>query len=271
MGRSGRRLPHFLRGERWLPPTLVVVAVLAVYEGVTRADTSLLPRENFVPPTEIAEAFWAQVQTSSFWSALLATIQGWAGGLGAATLVAVPIGMLIGAVPWLWRSLRLLIEVLRPLPAIAVLPLLLLLLGSGLDLRIVFVMIAAFWPLLIQAMYGVQNIDATARDMARVYRLGSADRVRFIVLPSALPYLTTGMRLAAVFALGGAVAVELIVGGDDGVGASIAFAQVYGQNDVMFAYVFTAGLLGLLINVLFRAVERRVLVWHASERKVAAA
>ncbi len=130
---------------------------------------------------------------------------------------------------------------------------------------LLLVVYAAFWQVLIQVLYGVQDVDPVAEETARSYGLGRWARVRHVLWPSALPYVMTGVRLAAAVALVLAVTAELVVGAP-GLGARIAVAQASQAVEEMYALVVVTGLLGLVINVGARSVERRALAWHQSVR-----
>jgi ABC-type nitrate/sulfonate/bicarbonate transport system permease component len=123
---------------------------------------------------------------------------------------------------------------------------------------------------LVQVLYGVQDVDPVARDTARSYRFSRWGRVRHVVWPTALPYVMTGLRLASAVALVLAVTSELIIGAP-GLGQQIALAQSGAAVPDLYALVVVTGLVGIAINFLFRWAERRVLSWHPSVRGEVAA
>jgi ABC-type nitrate/sulfonate/bicarbonate transport system permease component len=124
---------------------------------------------------------------------------------------------------------------------------------------------AAGFPLLFQAMYGVLDVDPVAKDMSRAYGIGRLARIRYVTVPSCAPYLATGLRISASVALILVVTGEY-VGGVPGLGQKVFVAQSGGAYDRVYAWVLVAGLLGLLVNLCFQAVERRYLWWHPSRR-----
>ena len=138
--------------------------------------------------------------------------------------------------------------------------------GLGFSLVLYLVIIGSVWPLLVQALYGAQDVDSVARDMAAAYRVGHIRRFFRLTLPSATPYIVTGLRISATLALNVAVGVELIVG-SQGLGEQINSEQLANHIPSMYAYIATAGILGVLINLGFRRVERSVLIWHPSQRE----
>jgi ABC-type nitrate/sulfonate/bicarbonate transport system permease component len=117
----------------------------------------------------------------------------------------------------------------------------------------------------VQVLYGVADVDTVARDTARSFGLGRAEQVRYLVLPTALPYLMTGVRLAASVALILAVTAEMVIG-NPGLGRAIVFAQAAGDWVGVYALVIVTGLLGLAVNLVFRFIERKSLAWHQSVR-----
>jgi ABC-type nitrate/sulfonate/bicarbonate transport system permease component len=148
---------------------------------------------------------------------------------------------------------------------VALVPLAVLLYGSELRSVLVLVVYASFWQILIQTLYGIQDVDPVAEETARSYGLGPWARVRHVLWPSALPYVMTGLRLAAAVALVLAVTAELVIGAP-GLGQRIAVAQTSQAVPELYALVVVTGLLGLLVNTGARAVERRALSWHQSVR-----
>ena len=193
------------------------------------------------------------------------TLQGWALGLGIACLVAIPSGILIGSSPLLYRALRVPIEFLRPIPSVALIPLAVLVYGSGLQSKVFLAAFAATWPLLMQTLYGVQDVDPVATDTARSFGFSRGSRLLRVTLPSAVPYIATGIRISAAVALILVVTAELVIGAP-GLGREINLARQGSNVELMYALILATGLLGLLVNQLFTWAERRVLRWHPSQR-----
>nr|WP_206326413.1 ABC transporter permease [Streptomyces sp. N502] len=219
----------------------------------------------FPPTSRIADALGAELAQGAFWTALGDTLTGWALGLAIAVSAGILAGVVISIVPYLREATASTIEFLRPIPSVALIPLAVLLYGTELRSVLLLVVYAAFWQVLIQVLYGVQDVDPVADETARSYGLGPWARVRHVLWPSALPYVMTGVRLAAAVALILAVTAELVIGAP-GLGARIAVAQTSQAVPEMYALIVVTGLLGLLINVGARTVERRALAWHQSVR-----
>jgi len=208
---------------------------------------------------------WNLLSTSGFWSAVGSTLHGWALGLGIAAALAIPLGIVIGSSPLLYRSLRFVIEFLRPIPSVALIPLAILVYGTGLESKVFLAAFASFWPLLVQTLYGVRDVDPVATDTARSFGFGRLARLWRITLPSALPYVATGVRISSSVALILTVTAELVIG-SEGLGRSINVARSGGAVELMYALIVATGILGWLLNVVVAGAERRVLRWHPSQR-----
>ncbi|WP_213454126.1 ABC transporter permease [Rhizomonospora bruguierae] len=266
--RRGERRSGPVRGETLLLGLAGLAALLILIEVLPRTG---LVSARFLPPTSrIAAALADQARTAEFWRAIGDTLVGWGIGLAIAVVAGVVLGVLIGAVPLLRAATASTIEFLRPIPSVALIPLAVLLYANGLGSVLLLVVYASFWQVLIQVLYGVQDVDPVAEETARSYGLGAWARIRYVLWPAAMPYVFTGIRLAAAVALVLAVTAQLVIGAP-GLGAKIAVAQTSNAVPLMYALIVVTGVLGVLINLAARVVERRFLAWHQSVRGEVAA
>jgi len=238
---------------------------LAVFVGFLELipRVGLVSRTSLPPFSEMMKALAQEMGNGEFWSSVAATLQGWFIGLAIAMVLGVLLGMLIGGTPILREFTASTIEFLRPIPSVALIPLAILLYGTGIESTLLLVVYAAFWQVLIQVLYGVQDVDPVVRETAKSYRFRRVSIVRHVLWPTALPYIMTGLRLAATVALVLAITAELIIG-SPGIGKLIATAQSGGAYALMYALVIVTGLLGVAVNLLARMAERRMLSWHPS-------
>jgi ABC-type nitrate/sulfonate/bicarbonate transport system permease component len=252
--------------ERWRQPALGLLGlalVVAVVEALPRLN---IVNPDFLPPfTSMAANLGRQLTEGDFWVALGETLWGWALGLAIAMLAGIVFGVVIGSVPLLRAITASTIEFLRPIPSVALIPLVVLIYGSRPESALVLVVYAAFWQVLVQVLYGVADVDPVVRDTARSYRFSRWAIVRTVVWPTALPYVVTGFRLAAAVALILEITAELVIG-VPGLGKAIGVAQSSGAVAETYALVIVVGVIGVVVNASARAVERRVLRWHTSVR-----
>jgi NitT/TauT family transport system permease protein len=202
-----------------------------------------------------------------FLTAAAITVQSAAIGIAIALALAIPAGVLLGSSKRAFAATNGLIELLRPIPAVAVIPPALLLFGTGLTMKLFLIVYAAFWILLYNTIYGVHDVDPMTTDSARSYGLTPRQVLVKVSFPSALPNIYTGLRVAATAALLVAIGVELIGGGVDGIGRWLSEAQeaVTRRSDV-FAGAFLTGVIGLAVNALLDLGERKGLAWSVRAR-----
>ena len=120
---------------------------------------------------------WSMMTTQGFWGAYWETVRGWLIGIVLATVLAVPIGIILGSSDFLGSAFRVPIEFLRPIPSAALIPVLFLTIGSTLRSEIFLATFGAFWPLLVQTIYGVRDVDPVTTDTGRSFGLGRNERL----------------------------------------------------------------------------------------------
>jgi ABC-type nitrate/sulfonate/bicarbonate transport system permease component len=259
----GRRRGGPAAASRALLGTLGLVGVAALFEAIPRIG---LVSPHFMPPfTQMIAALVREASDGAFWRALLDTVEGWALGLSIAVVAGVVLGVLIGSLRGLRAFTASTIEFLRPIPSVALVPIAVLLWGAQLRSTLLLVVYASFWPILLQVIHGVADVDPVARDTAASYRFTPWAKIRYLLLPTGLPYIMTGLRLSAAVALILAITAELVIG-TPGLGKEIGVAMASSAVPAMYALIFVVGLFGVAVNVVFRALERRVLAWHTSVR-----
>ncbi|MFC4562155.1 ABC transporter permease [Nocardiopsis mangrovi] len=241
-----------------------VLVVLLALELCSRLG--LLSRDWFPPVTEIYAELGRLALGRPLWVEIGHTLSGWVAGIALAALLAVPTGILLGSNSVAYRMSKVVIEFFRPVPSVALIPLAVLVFGIGLDMKVFLIVFVTFWPILLQTVYGVHDVDPLVEDTARSYGLPPGARLVRIVLPSAASHIATGLRIAATIALVLAVTSELVVGAP-GLGQAIIVAQSAALIPRMYALIIVTGLVGWAINSAFQAVERRLLRWHPSQRQ----
>jgi ABC-type nitrate/sulfonate/bicarbonate transport system permease component len=160
---------------------------------------------------------------------------------------------------------RFTIDFLRTIPPIALVSLVLLILGATQRMALVLVVFGSFGPLLLPTVYGVQHVEPQTREVARSYRLRRRDVLLRIVIPSALPFMATGLRVAATISLLLTIGAELI-GGAPGLGYEISISQQNNHVTEMYCYIVVCAALGSLINLAMIEIERRVIRWSPNQR-----
>jgi ABC-type nitrate/sulfonate/bicarbonate transport system permease component len=246
----------------------VGAAALGLWQGLS--DAGVIRSDEFPSMTATISALGHQAASATLWDAMGETLQGWGIGLLIGAGAAIVAGTLIGLSGFAYRSAIGVIEFFKTIPAIAILPIALVLWGATLTMKFALVAFAVFWPLVIQVFYGVRSLDPVARDTAAVLGVRGPRKFVTVILPSAAPFIATGLRVSVAVALIVDIVAELI-GGGSGVGARILTAEDAGPAayPVMYAYILVAGVLGVLLAGVFTVGERYALHWHESQRAAA--
>lgn len=232
------------------------VAELAIWLG--GVDQSVFP----LPSSMVVQA--ADLATNgNFLSAIGSTMAAWAEAMVITIIIAIPVGVLFGMTPSIEMALRPLVEFLRPIPSIVLLPLVLLIVQDNGRTQIVVIVFASVWPVLINTIYGLREVEPAAKETLRSFGFGPLAVARYVSVPSAAPFMATGVRLAASISFVVAIAAELVGTGINGIGAFAGQAQ--GGTDavaIMLAVAAWSGVIGIVLNAAFAGAERRAFRWH---------
>lgn len=236
-----------------------VVAVAAVAELLMR---TVLTKEGLPVPSNVVASLGDLFADGEFWAAVGFTLAEWLLALLMAAVVGVLVGAAMGASKAAMITFSLPVEAFRVLPSIALGPILVLLLGNGMLPLSITVALACVWPILLNTMYGVKGADTTAIQTAESFGLSRSQVVRRVILPSALPFAFTGVRVAASIGLIVAVSAELLVGGGNGIGGYILFNSANATNlDLVYAATLVAGVVGVLVSLVLTAIDAKVFDW----------
>ena len=244
---------------RRLRGILVPLAVLILAEVGFRV--SIGESDSLAPPSRAVAALAGALGDGSLVAGTATTLAGMLGGLALGGLGGLTVGIALGFSETLRRASFLTIELLRPIPSVALLPLSLLIFGFGYGMEIAVVAFATFWPALILTQNAVAQIEPRLIEVARLMGLTRIETAWKIVLPAAAPRLMTALRLAAGLALVVAVTAE-IVSNPQGLGHDLMIAQETLRPERMFGVLFWVGLVGWGKNAALLRLER----WMFSHR-----
>jgi NitT/TauT family transport system permease protein len=248
---------------RLVPPGLVgVVGLFAVWELASR--TELVPSNYLVPPSVVLPAMVGLLGDTEFLRALIATVLATVIAILISICVAVPAGLLLGSVSAVRRAAMTLVEFLRPIPSVALIPLAAMTFGTGPDTKIILAVYAAVWPILFNTIYALDELDPLHVDTARAFGTGRVGVLGRVALPSAAPFVLTGVRLSTAMALAVVISAELFAGGTLGIGQFIMLAGSGGAYmDQVLAATVLAGLVGYAANAGLERLHRRLFFWTA--------
>ncbi len=239
-------------------PLIGLTVIIAAWAALVATDT--LPSGSVATPRATLASLNDLVAQGEFWERIRQTAWSWFVGLLVATIIGIPLGVALGASQRATRFTRVVVEAVRPIPPVVILPLALLVLGGALWFKVALIVQGALWPLVIQTSYGVRSIDPVVMETAASFRIDPVRRLFLVRIPAASVQIATGLRLAAATAFAVCLVTE-IVGGAKGLGAGLISAQIAGDIAGVMALTVVAGLFGMVIAFVFGRLERRVLRW----------
>ena len=240
--------------------TASLVALWWLLSGTGVIDANAMPG----PWNVFSEAIDLLTATR-FWSPMWETIKAWVYGVGLAAIVGIPIGIIAGSANRLRKAVTAIVELGRPIPAVALIPVAILLFGIGNSMKIALIFYALIWIFLLQAMYGLSAVDPQLVNVARSLKWGRLRTLLMVRLPSAAPFVATALRLSTALGLIIVLTAELL-GASTGVGVLLRDFRSGLRPDAALAVVFIVGALGIIVNGALVMVERRLLFWTHDNR-----
>lgn len=242
--------------------SLILPIVIIVAWWVTSADST----SPFFPPlSRIFDTFW-QNWPDHVMSDIVPSLWRMFAGFLIAAVIGVALGALLGRVPVIAEALNPVLQFGRSLPATALVPVAVVLFGIGDTPKILLIAFVSCFPILLNTIDGVRNVDPVLEDVTRSFRLTRMQRVRWVQINAALPQVIAGMRIALSLAFVVMVSSEML-GSTNGMGYVTLLAQQGFQIPLMWSGLILLGLLGLLINAIFVIVERSVLRWYTQTQE----
>jgi ABC-type nitrate/sulfonate/bicarbonate transport system permease component len=238
-------------------------ALVLLWEFYSRAAGEV--RSYLPPPTLVLEALADVGVARALFGHLVETLGRFIGGYFIAAALAVTLGVVLGYSRTAYSFSEIVIELLRPMPSVAIIPVAILCLGIGDAMMIAVTVYAAAWPILLSTVDGVRNIDRTLIDTGRTFGLGRWRILRDVVLPAAAPYIATGLRVSLPIALIIVTTAEMVAG-SDGLGYFVLDEERSLHTANMYAGVAVIALVGYGLNRIFIALEARALIWRHGMR-----
>ena len=237
------------------------LALIAIWQGLFQFGLIrpiLLP-----PPTKVAQALWGLALSGDLFRhvgiSLLRVLQGFT----IASFAGITLGLAIGLSKKVDRATDLFIQLVKPIPPIAWIPLTILWFGIGEAAKVYLIFLGAFFPILVNTIDGIRQTDHRFVELARIFEVPRHRFVAQVVLPGALPAIMTGLRTGLMVAWMCVVASELIAA-SSGIGYLIMDARQMSQTDVVLVGMITIGAMGKLLDTLLKAIEHRLITWKTT-------
>jgi ABC-type nitrate/sulfonate/bicarbonate transport system permease component len=243
--------------SRWAG-VLLIVLLFACWELAVRTGFVQSPS---IPSVTAIFAAWGKLVSSGviFEQTGASLYRMFIGYLIASTL-GIFIGLMMGYFRFVDNLLEPLVELLRPIPTPAYIPIAILILGLGTEMKVFLISAATFFPVVLNTYSGVKHVDPVQIDTGRTFCLSSFEILRKIILPSAMPQIFTGLRISLGIGLIMVVISEMVAA-NSGIGYFILQAQRTFEVSQMYAGIFTLGIVGYLLNFIFIRIEKKIVHW----------
>jgi ABC-type nitrate/sulfonate/bicarbonate transport system permease component len=233
---------------------LIPVLLIALWEIGVRLGT--LPPDTMSQPSAIVQAGWEALNDGSLLVATWQTFETALLGLAIGAAIGIVVGSLIGLSPALEAIIGPTLDTIRPVPAVALIPLALLIYGFGVRMEVLVITFACVWPILIVTVSAVRGIEPRLIEVARMLEMPPLKRMLRIILPAALARIAVGIRVSAGVALVVAVTVEIVLN-PQGLGYGMIIAAQSLRPDLMWAELLWVGFAGWAFNTVLMTIDRR--------------
>jgi len=245
----------------WLASLGVLALLVGLWQLV--AQYELVSPVFFPAPMRSFESLWDQMRGAEFWMAFQQTLMRMALGFVTASLAGVLLGALIGLSPGARAYIEPTLELIRPLPASAMIPVFVLLLGLNDRMIIAAIAFSSLWPVLLNTVHGFKTVESRLMEVANILHLSRLEMIWKIALPSAMPDIFAGLRLALTVSLILAVVAEMLAG-VAGLGQNITLAARSFRSADLYAGIVVLGAVGYATNLILERVENHLLRWRGA-------
>ncbi len=238
----------------------VVVVLLLIWSLLAK----IMPQGLFASPLETLQAAKVMLAEGRLYKAVAASLQVYLLGFGLAAVAGIAVGLLMGQVPFIGKTIDIFVNALAATPRVAFVPLIIVMLGLGLQAKLFIVFLGAVMPIILNTYAGVRAADRDLIEMARATGASQSRIFTHVILPGSTPFLLTGLRIGATIGLINTVVAELYTA-VSGLGGLLA---IYGGSFRMaeyFVVVLTLSLIGVIVTEALRSLETRLTRWRLAE------
>jgi ABC-type nitrate/sulfonate/bicarbonate transport system permease component len=249
--------------ERLIFGLLGFIVVIVIWQAAS--DAHLIKKAVLSSPALIVDAAITDTKNGVIWPHIQASATEYGIGFALALLVGIPSGLAIG----LFRRLNYLVDpwlsALYATPTVALVPLIIIVLGIGLETKVFVVFLQVIFVVIVSAMAGVRAADAQFHDVAHSFGATSWFRFRTVILPASVPFILTGARIGTGQALVGVVVAEFLAS-NGGIGFYISLNGALLQSARVYFGIVLLGILGVVLGEVVRVIERRFERWRPAIR-----
>lgn len=253
--------PHFRKIKHLVQYVGLSAVILVMWQALSQLGyikPLILP-----PPSQVALAFWDLTRSGAMVRHVGISVLRVLEGFGISAILGLGLGIAIGLSRTLDRLTDLIIQVVKPIPPIAWIPLAILWFGIGEESKVYIIFLGAFFPIVINTIDGIRQTDHKFVEVARILEVPRFKFIRRVVIPGAYPAIMTGIRVGLMVAWMCVVAAELIAA-SSGIGYLIMDARQLSQSDVVLVGMITIGVIGKLMDSMIKRLEKRLIDWKVS-------
>jgi sulfonate transport system permease protein len=253
--------PHFRKIKHLVQYVGLSAVILVMWQALSQLGyikPLILP-----PPSQVALAFWDLTRSGAMFRHVGISVLRVLEGFGIAAILGLGLGVAIGLSRTLDRLTDLIIQVVKPIPPIAWIPLAILWFGIGEESKVYIIFLGAFFPIVINTIDGIRQTDHKYVEVARILEVPRFKFIRKVVIPGAYPAIMTGIRVGLMVAWMCVVSAELIAA-SSGIGYLIMDARQLSQSDVVLVGMITIGVIGKLMDSMIKRLEKRLIDWKVS-------
>lgn len=249
--------------KKWLWPLsslgfLLLVALL----WQLCANYKLINPLWFPGPINTLKDLWSLIQSGEMGDAVLETVQRMLVGFVLASVIGVVVGGAIASSEFLKKTLEPTVEFFRPMPASALIPVVIIILGYSGSMVVAVVVLGSIWPILLASIHGFRSLDPRLSEVALLLQMSPLEKASKMQLPNALPSIFSGIKVSISIALIVTVAAEML-SSQPGIGYLMLMGARAYQSTTVFSGILVLGVLGLLINIVMQQLEKFFVKWQA--------
>ncbi|SDB14745.1 sulfonate transport system permease protein [Pseudobutyrivibrio sp. YE44] len=253
--------------KKYISPVFIAIwiPILIVMFWYIGTESEVLNNSVFPTPGKLFSTWKEMVFDGKYLKHVVASFSRVIKGFFIGSILGLALGIVIGLYDFANKSTIALIGMLRPIPAIALIPLMILSMGIGEESKVAVIALGSFWPTLINTISGLKSIDAKFIEVGKMFEKNKKQVLFSIIIPGATPYIFTGLRLGVSSSWTCVVAAEMIAA-SAGIGFLISYGREMAQPATLFIGIISMGIFGLLIELLMINIQKRALFWAPSNK-----